>query len=294
MTSTDRRLRHRNFDLHSDSMGVFLQQIARYPLLTREEEQELAHRMRDGDRKAREQFINSNLRLVVHLAKKYSNSLPGTGLTLMDLIQEGTIGLQTGVDKFDPSRGFKASTMLYWWIYQAITRALRDQGRTIRLPSHVFERFQRWLRAKERFTQEHGRPPNAEESAALLAEIGLKRRELDSIMNTRARSLDVLIGGESTDTPLLEMLSDPTSDPGTGLEQDDRRQELVEVLNQARLSELEYQVLWMAYADGQRSAAIAQQLDLTPEHVRVLRKTGMRKCRYPSSKQRQGLAGAAA
>ncbi|MBD2115257.1 MULTISPECIES: sigma-70 family RNA polymerase sigma factor [Cyanophyceae] len=274
-------------------MGMFLHRIARYPLLTREQEQELAHRMRVGDRRAREQFINSNLRLVVCLAKKYSSSLPGTGMTLMDLIQEGTIGLQTGIDKFDPDRGFKASTMLYWWIYQAITRALRNQGRTIRLPTHIFERFQRWLRAKEQFVQAHGRSPNAEESAALLVEIGLKRRALDAILATKARSLDVLTG-EDQNTSLLEMLADPTSGPGTDLEQDDRRQELVEVLRSARLTEQEYQVLWLAYGDGERSDAIAQQLGLTLEQVRVLRKTAMRKCRYRAGHQRQGRAGAAA
>ena len=145
----------------TDSLQLFLNEAGRYPLLTAAEEVELAKRIERGDVEAKNRMINSNLRLVVSIAKKYQ----GHGLSLLDLIQEGIIGLIRAVEKFDYARGYKFSTYATWWIRQAMSRALADQARTIRVPVHVVELINRVVRAQRRMLQERGYEPTAEEVA---------------------------------------------------------------------------------------------------------------------------------
>jgi RNA polymerase primary sigma factor len=146
----------------TDSLQLFLNEAGRYPLLTASEEVELAKRIERGDKAAKDKMVNSNLRLVVSIAKKYQ----GHGLTLLDLIQEGIIGLIRAVEKFDWRRGFKFSTYATWWIRQAVQRGVANKSRTIRIPVHIVEREQKIARAERELTLRLGRPPTDEEVAA--------------------------------------------------------------------------------------------------------------------------------
>lgn len=149
-------------EIANDSIRLYLCEIGRYPLLTGKEEIELARRIQKGDQNAKGQLAQANLRLVVSIAKKYI----GRGLSFLDLIQEGNIGLFRAVEKFDPNRGFKFSTYATWWIRQAITRAIADQSRTIRIPVHMVETINKLTHAQRRLVQELGREPLVEELAA--------------------------------------------------------------------------------------------------------------------------------
>ena len=144
-----------------DSVRMYLREIGKIPLLEPEEEQKLAQRILKGDKKAKDKMVEANMRLVVSIAKRYS----GRGLDLLDLIQEGNTGLLRAVEKFDPSKGFKFSTYATWWIRQAITRAIADQARTIRIPVHMVETINKTLRATRKLTQELNREPTVEEIA---------------------------------------------------------------------------------------------------------------------------------
>lgn len=146
-----------------DGVQMYLKEIGRTPLLSMEEEKELAKKIEKGDEEARRKFIKANLRLVVSIAKRYVNRSPN--LSILDLVQEGNIGLSRAVDKFDYRRGFKFSTYAHWWIRQAITRALADQSRTIRIPVHMVETISKYTQAKRRLFQELGREPLPEEIA---------------------------------------------------------------------------------------------------------------------------------
>ena len=184
----------------TDSVQLFLNEIARYPLLTAEEEVELAPAIEAGDQAAKDRMINSNLRLVVFVAKKYQNQ----GLGLLDLIQEGVLGLIRAVEKFDWRKGFKFSTYATWWIRQAIGRALQNQARTIRIPVHVTERERKIEKAERDLAEELGRPPT-EEEVAEAAKISLKQlrevREAARIVTSLDKSV-----GEEGDTSLGELV----------------------------------------------------------------------------------------
>ncbi len=166
-TASDEQELDLSFDVAAggvpDSLTLFMNQLGQYPLLTAAEEVELAKRIERGDRAAKERMINSNLRLVVHNAHRYT----GHGVPLGDLVQEGTIGLNRAVEKFDYRKGFKFSTYATWWIRQACQRAIANQSKTIRVPVHVGERRLKLGRLRERFEVEHGRPPTVEELAEL-------------------------------------------------------------------------------------------------------------------------------
>lgn len=148
-------------DVSDDSVRLYLREIGKIPLLNAEEELELAHRVIAGDKKAKDKMAEANMRLVVSIAKRYS----GRGLDFLDLIQEGNTGLLRAVEKFDPDKGFKFSTYATWWIRQAITRAIADQARTIRIPVHMVETINKLLRTQRRMTQELNREPTIEELA---------------------------------------------------------------------------------------------------------------------------------
>ncbi len=180
----------------SDSVQMYLKEIGQYPLLNGEEEVELAKRILKGDESARQKLQLSNLRLVVSIAKKYVGR--SANLSLLDLIQEGNIGLFKAVEKFDYSRGFKFSTYATWWIRQAITRALADQGRTIRIPVHMVETINKYQQVVRRLVQDLGREPMPEEVAS---EMGVEVDKIRHIMKISQEtiSLEAPIGGEDGD-----------------------------------------------------------------------------------------------
>lgn len=191
-----------------DSVQMYLKEIGRTPLLNREQEKELAKRVEKGDKEAHNTFIKSNLRLVVSIAKRYVNRNPNLGI--LDLIQEGNIGLARAVDKFDYRRGFKFSTYATWWIRQAITRALADQSRTIRIPVHMVETISKYTQCKRRLTQELGREPLAEEIAI---EMGLTVEKIHHIqkISQEVISLEAPVGEEDEDSTLSEFIEDVQS-----------------------------------------------------------------------------------
>jgi RNA polymerase primary sigma factor len=185
----------------TDSLQLFLDEAGRYPLLTAAEEVELAKRVERGDRRAKDKMINSNLRLVVSIAKNYQ----GSGLSLLDLIQEGIFGLIRAVEKFDWRRGYKFSTYATWWIRQAVQRGVANKSRTIRIPIHVIEREQKIARAERDLASTLGRPPTDEELARA-AKLSLKHvRDVRAAARAVA-SLDKPVGGESN-TPLGDLVA---------------------------------------------------------------------------------------
>ncbi|MFL5828081.1 MAG: RNA polymerase sigma factor RpoD/SigA [Thermoleophilaceae bacterium] len=192
---------------HEDSVRLYLKRIGRVPLLTREDEVRLARRSERNDMTAKNALVEANLRLVVSIAKRYS----GRGLTLLDLIQEGNIGLIRAVEKFDWRRGFKFSTYATWWIRQAITRALADQSRTIRIPVHMVERMNRVARVRRALIQKNGREPTPEEIGNEL-EMTPKRVEEILKFGQEPVSLEAPVGSEEGDAQLADFIADQATD----------------------------------------------------------------------------------
>ncbi|HVD55208.1 MAG TPA: sigma-70 family RNA polymerase sigma factor, partial [Thermoleophilaceae bacterium] len=190
-----------------DAVRLYLRSIGRVPLLTREDEVRLAKRIEANDMSAKNALIEANLRLVVSIAKRYT----GRGLTLLDLIQEGNLGLIRAVEKFDWRRGFKFSTYATWWIRQAITRALADQSRTIRIPVHMVERMNRVARAKRSLLQKNNREPTPEEIGELV-EMPAKKVEEILKLGQEPVSLEAPVGGEDGDASLGDFISDAAGD----------------------------------------------------------------------------------
>lgn len=194
---------HEEVDYSEDSVRAYLKEIGKIPLLSAEEEVETAKRIEAGDDTAKEEMINTNLRLVVSVAKRY---VAGSNMTLLDLVQEGNIGLLKAVDKFDYHRGYKFSTYAMWWVRQAITRAIADQSRTIRIPVHMKEHMNKISRVKRRFLTEHEREPSVEELAETM-EMPISRMEEILKLYGDTISLDTPIG-DGDDTVLMDFVAD--------------------------------------------------------------------------------------
>jgi RNA polymerase primary sigma factor len=251
----------------TDALQLFLNEAGRWPLLTKEEEVELAKRIERGDPEAKERMINSNLRLVVSIAKKYQ----GHGLSLLDLIQEGIIGLIRAVEKFDWRRGFKFSTYATWWIRQAVQRGVANKARTIRIPVHIADREQRIARAERALAPKLGRQPT-EEEVAKQAKLPLKQvREVRQAARA-ITSLDRPVGSEN-DASLGELFAaeqaPPEEEVTVSLEQDVLRRAV------AQLPEREREVVKRRYGlNGDRDPAsleaIGRELGLTRERVRQI------------------------
>ena len=258
------------------NLGVYLAEIARIPLLTREEEQALARRVQAGDEAAKQRLVEANLRLVVQIARRYLNR----GLPLPDLIEEGNLGLLRAVEKFEPERGTRFSTYATWWIRQAVTRALANQARTIRLPVHVELLLARYVREQSRLTQTLGRTPTAEELAQAL---GTSAREIAELEEVRQHpvSLDAPAGGESSAT-LGDLIADRAAVPSETLADLFRdRADLTSVLDD--LAANERTVLRRRFGlEGdppETLETIGQRLGLSRERVRQLEGAGLRKLR---------------
>jgi RNA polymerase primary sigma factor len=256
-----------------DSLTLFMNQLGRYPLLTAAEEVELAKKIERGDHAAKERMINSNLRLVVHVARRYM----GQGIPLGDLVQEGVIGLNRAVEKFDWRKGFKFSTYATWWIRQSCQRAVANQSKTIRIPVHVDERRRKLARARQRFEVAEGREPTVEELArAAELEPHHAREALEAVEATVSLNRPVGDGGEGE---LGDLFADP--DVVDGLEEAER------ILRDAgirraveALPERERRVVELRFGfDGESLTleAIGRELGLTRERVRQLEKSAFTK-----------------
>ncbi len=268
----DTRLETR--DTSRANLAVYLREISHIPLLSREEEQELARRLRAGDESAKRRLIEANLRLVVQVARRYFNR----GLPLPDLIEEGNLGLIRAVEKFEPERGLRFSTYATWWIRHAITRALANQARLIRLPVHVEMLLGRYVKAQQRLTQDLGRPPTTDELAQAL---GTTREQVEELEELRQRPL-------SLDMPLTEqgrvadLVADPTADPSAALTRlFHERAELVSVLDDLAANESKVLRRRFGLEDGppETLKAIGQTLGLTRERVRQIEAAALRKLR---------------
>ena len=262
-----------------DPVRMYLKEIGRINLLSQEEEVALAQRMEQGDEEARRLLTEANLRLVVSIAKRYV----GHGMLLLDLIQEGNLGLIKAVEKFDYTKGYKFSTYATWWIRQSITRAIADQGRTIRIPVHMVETINRVSRASHQLVQELGRDPTTEEIAKRL---GISVHKVEEIIKTAQEpvSLETPIG-EEDDSHLGDFIQDEeASRPSEAASYTMLREQLEEVL--ATLSDREEQVLRMRFGltDGNVHTLeeVGKAFDVTRERIRQIESKALRKLRHPS------------
>ena len=263
----------------SDPVRMYLKEIGRVPLLTFDQEISLSKRSEKGDKQAKRILITSNLRLVVSIAKKYV----GRGLTLLDLIQEGNQGLIRAVEKYDWRRGFKFSTYATWWIRQSITRAIADQARTIRIPVHMVENINRFLRTSRRLTQELGREPNAEEVAKSLGIDIEKALQIIKISQEPA-SLESPVGDEE-DSRLGDFIHDVSAPT---LFDTASRELLKEQVDQVlgTLSDRERRVLEERFGlkDGRPKTLeeVGKMFAVTRERIRQIEAKSLRKLRHPS------------
>ena len=262
-----------------DPVRMYLKEIGQIPLLTPEEEQELARRVTEGDKEAKNQLTEANLRLVVSIAKKYS----GRGLHILDLIQEGNTGLIRAVDKFDWTKGNKFSTYATWWIRQAITRAIADQARTIRVPVHMVEVINKATRCNRKLVQELGREPTLEEIAD---ELNLPIEKIIEANRTAADtlSLDTPVGDEEDTTIGSFVEDDNTPGPADATSNALLAEALSEILG--TLTDREADVLRMRFGmfDGRTHTLeeVGQIFGVTRERIRQIENKAIRKLRHPS------------
>jgi RNA polymerase sigma factor (sigma-70 family) len=271
----DRTKRERGYE-DPEAIKLYLKEIRKYPLLTREEEQELGKLMEQGSEAARTKMIESNLRLVVSVGKRYINR----GLSFSDIIEEGNIGLIRAVEKFQYQRGFRFSTYAMWWIRQAIARAVANQVRIIRMPVHVAENANGYARAIRKLTQELGRDPFPEEIAKKM-KVSIERVRTLAQMTRDTYSLDTLIGDEGDDT-LKDVLKDEhTPSPAHDIDEQSTRKFLNECISE--LPDTERSVLLLRYglsSDEPRTLdSIGRQFGITRERVRQIEKQAIGKLR---------------
>ena len=262
----------RSADSAYDSIQMYLKEIGQYPLINASQEKELAKRILAGDTEAKNLLAKANLRLVVSIAKKYVGRSPD--LTLLDLIQEGNLGLFRAVDKFDWTKGFKFSTYATWWIRQAITRALADQSRTIRVPVHMVETIAKYKQVVRRLSQDLGRDPLAEEIAA---EMGLEVDKIHMIenINQDTVSLEKPIGDDDDKSTLGEFIAD---DKILGPDQESSRRILADQINEilGDLSEKEREIIEMRNGLGEYQGVqhtleeVGQKFSVTRERIRQI------------------------
>lgn len=262
-----------------DPVRMYLKEIGKVPLLTAEEEIDLAKRMENGDEEAKKKLCEANLRLVVSIAKRYV----GRGMLFLDLIQEGNLGLIKAVDKFDWRKGYKFSTYATWWIRQAITRSIADQARTIRIPVHMVETINKLIRISRQLLQEYGREPTPEEIAKEMDLPEEKVREILKIAQEPV-SLETPIG-EEEDSHLGDFIpDDDVPAPAEAAAFSMLKEQLMEVLG--TLTEREQKVLKLRFGleDGRARTLeeVGKQFDVTRERIRQIEAKALRKLRHPS------------
>ncbi|HEY9575613.1 MAG TPA: RNA polymerase sigma factor RpoD, partial [Lachnospiraceae bacterium] len=262
-----------------DPVRMYLKEIGKVPLLTAEEEIELAKRMEEGDEEAKKRLAEANLRLVVSIAKRYV----GRGMLFLDLIQEGNLGLIKAVEKFDYNKGFKFSTYATWWIRQAITRAIADQARTIRIPVHMVETINKLIRISRQLLQELGREPVPEEIAQEMNMSVERVREILKISQEPV-SLETPIG-EEEDSHLGDFIQDDNVPvPADAAAFTLLKEQLAEVLD--TLTEREKKVLTLRFGleDGRARTLeeVGKEFSVTRERIRQIEAKALRKLRHPS------------
>ena len=262
-----------------DPVRMYLKEIGKIPLLKPHEEVELARRMHEGDELAKQRLVEANLRLVVSIAKRYV----GRGMLFLDLIQEGNLGLIKAVEKFDYVKGFKFSTYATWWIRQAITRAIADQARTIRIPVHMVETINKLIRVSRQLLQELGRDPKPEEIAKEMDMTEDKVREIMKIAQDPV-SLETPIG-EEEDSHLGDFIPDDDAPaPAEAAAYSLLKEQIEDVLGS--LNEREQKVLKLRFGleDGRARTLeeVGKEFDVTRERIRQLEAKALRKLRHPS------------
>ncbi len=262
-----------------DPVRMYLKEIGKVPLLTAEEEIEIAKRLEDGDESAKQKLAEANLRLVVSIAKRYV----GRGMLFLDLIQEGNLGLIKAVEKFDYRKGFKFSTYATWWIRQAITRAIADQARTIRIPVHMVETINKLIRVSRQLLQEYGREPTPEEIAKEMGISEAKVREIIKIAQEPV-SLETPIG-EEEDSHLGDFIPDDDAPaPAEAASFTLMKEQLMDVLD--TLTPREEKVLRLRFGldDGHQRTLeeVGKEFNVTRERIRQIEAKALRKLRHPS------------
>lgn len=262
-----------------DPVRMYLREIGRIPLLTFDQELDLAKRILDGDEEAKQELAESNLRLVVSIAKKYV----GRGMLFLDLIQEGNMGLIKAVEKFDYTKGFKFSTYATWWIRQAITRAIADQARTIRIPVHMVETINKLIRTSRHLLQQLGREPSPEEIAAEMEIPVEKVMEIQKIAQDPV-SLETPIG-EEDDSHLGDFIQDDDSPaPHDSAAYTLLKEQLEEVMGTLTPREAKVLKLRFGLEDGKARTLeeVGREFDVTRERIRQIEAKALRKLRHPS------------
>lgn len=266
-----------------DPVRMYLKEIGKVPLLTATEEIEIAQKMADGDEDAKHQLAEANLRLVVSIAKRYV----GRGMLFLDLIQEGNLGLIKAVEKFDYRKGYKFSTYATWWIRQAITRAIADQARTIRIPVHMVETINKLIRVNRQLVQEYGREPRPDEIAK---EMGISEEKVREIIKIAQEpvSLETPIG-EEDDSHLGDFIPDDDAPaPAEAVASTMLKEQLMEVLES--LTPREAKVLTLRYGldDGKARTLeeVGKEFNVTRERIRQIEAKALRKLRHPSRSKR--------
>jgi RNA polymerase primary sigma factor len=266
-------------DVSDDSVRLYLREIGKIPLLNAEEELALAQRVVAGEKKAKDKMAEANMRLVVSIAKRYS----GRGLDFLDLIQEGNTGLLRAVEKFDPDKGFKFSTYATWWIRQAITRAIADQARVIRIPVHMVETINKLLRTQRRMTQELNREPSIEE---LAKELEMEPEKVEYVIKIKQdiQSLDAGVGrdGEDEDSVLQDFIEDEESaTPEESATTQLLKEQVQSVLS--TLSDREQKIVRMRFGlDNGKSHTleeVGQEFAVTRERIRQIEAKALAKLR---------------
>lgn len=262
-----------------DSVRLYLREIGKIPLLTPEEEADLAQRIVKGDKKAKDKMVESNMRLVVSIAKRYG----GRGLDFLDLIQEGNTGLLRAVEKFDPDKGFKFSTYATWWVRQAITRAIADQARTIRIPVHMVETINKVLRTTRKLTSELNREPTNEEIAKAL---DMEPDKVDYVMRIKQdiASLDASVGreGDDEDSVLGDFVEDEERDsPEDSAANQILKEQLSEII--ATLTDREQKIIRLRFGIGggrpHTLEEVGNEFDVTRERIRQIEAKALSKLR---------------
>lgn len=266
-------------DVSDDSVRLYLREIGKIPLLSAEEEMDLARRIVEGDKKAKDKMAEANMRLVVSIAKRYS----GRGLDFLDLIQEGNTGLLRAVEKFDPDKGFKFSTYATWWIRQAITRAIADQARTIRIPVHMVETINKLLRTQRRMTQELNREPTIDE---LAKELDMEPEKIEYVIKIKQdiSSLDAGVGrdGEDDDSVLQDFIVDEdTVSPEDSASNQLLKEQVQDILSS--LSDREQKIVRMRFGldNGKNHTLeeVGQEFAVTRERIRQIEAKALAKLR---------------
>ncbi len=266
-------------DVSDDSVRLYLREIGKIPLLSAEEELALAQKVVAGDKKAKDKMAEANMRLVVSIAKRYS----GRGLDFLDLIQEGNTGLLRAVEKFDPDKGFKFSTYATWWIRQAITRAIADQARTIRIPVHMVETINKLLRTQRRMTQELNREPTIDE---LAKELEMEPEKVEYVIKIKQdiTSLDAGVGrdGEDEDSVLQDFIEDEDSEtPEQAATSQLLKEQVQSILS--TLSDREQKIVKMRFGleNGKSHTLeeVGQEFAVTRERIRQIEAKALAKLR---------------